>query len=146
VVRGTSRWADERVYWPVDCAPYTPQHHFAKGTAAPACRTQRAIAGALVTAAVAEALPFRAVVADSGYGEDAGVRRTPHDLAARYVLALTPAHPWWQQEGTVGALWQAAELAGRRGAAAPGAWVAVARRVRDGHAEAGWARDVAAGP
>jgi hypothetical protein len=146
VVSVTSLWADERVYWPVDCEPYTPQHHFSKGKADPAFRTKLAIAGELVTAAVADALPFRAVVADSFYGEDAGFRRTLHELGACYVLALKPSHTWWHQEGTVGALGQAAELAGWRGAAAPGSWVAVERRFRDGHAEAWWALEIEAGP
>ena len=146
VVSVTSLWADETVYWPVDYEPYTPQHHFAKGKADPAFRTKLAIAGELVTAAVADDLPFRAVVADSFYGEDAGFRRTLHELRVGYVLALKPSHTWWHQIGTVGALWEAAERAGWRGADAPGAWVAVERRFRDGHAEAWWALEVEAGP
>jgi SRSO17 transposase len=146
VVSVTSLWADEQVYWPLDYEPYTPQHHFAKGKADPAFRTKLAIAGELVTAAVADGLPFRAVVADSFYGEDAGFRRTLHGLQVGYVLALKPSHTWWHQIGTVGALWEAAELAGWRGADAPGAWVAIERRFRDGHAEAWWALEVGAGP
>ncbi len=146
VVSVTSLWADEAVYWPVEYAPYTPQHHFATGKAAPAFRTKLAIAGELVTAAVEAQLPFRAVVADSFYGEDAGFRRTLHELQVGYVLALKPSHTWWHQIGTVGALWEAAELAGWRGASDPGAWVAVERRFRDGHAEAWWALEVEAGP
>jgi len=146
VVRVTSLWADERVYWPLDYEPYTPQHHFAKGKADPSFRTKLAIAGELVTAAVAVELPFRAVVADSFYGEDAGFRRTLHELAVSYVLALKPSHTWWHQIGTIGALWEAAEAAGWRDSAAPGAWVAVERCFRDGHAEAWWALEVEAGP
>jgi len=146
VVSVTSLWADERVYWPVDYEPYTPQHHFAQGKADPAFRTKLAIAGELVTAAVAGGLPFRAVVADSFYGEDRGFRRALHELAVGYVLALKPSHSWWHQRGTVGALWEAAERAGWRGADAPGAWVAVERTFRDGHTEAWWALEVAAGP
>jgi len=146
VVSVTSLWADERVYWPLDYEPYTPQHHFATGKADPAFRTKLAIAGELVTAAVAGDLPFRAVVADSFYGEDAGFRRTLHELRVGYVLALKPSHTWWHQLGTVGALWEAAERAGWRGADATGAWVAVERRFRDGHAEAWWVLEVEAGP
>ena len=146
VVRVTSLWADERVYWPVGYAPYTPQHHFATGKADPAFRTKLAIAGELVTAAVADGLPFRAVVADSFRGADAGFRRRLHELAAGYVLALKPSHTWWHQVGTIGALWEAAEAAGWRDAAAPGAWVAVERTFRDGHTEAWWALEVEAGP
>ena len=70
VVSVTSLWADETVYWPVVYEPYTPQHHFVQGKADPAFRTKLAIAGELVTAAVADGLPFRAVVADSFYGEE----------------------------------------------------------------------------
>jgi len=146
VVAVTSLWADERVYWPVDYAPYTPKHHFATGKADPAFRTKLQIAGELVAAAVADDLPFRAVVADSFYGEDAGFRQTLHERQVGYVLALKPSRTWWHQVGAVGALWEAAELAGWRGEAAPGAWVAVARRFRDGHTETWWALEVAAGP
>jgi len=146
VVSVTSLWADARVYWPVDCEPYTPKHHFATGKADPAFRTKLAIAGELVAAAVADGLPFRAVVADSFYGEDAGFRQRLRELQVAYVLALKPSHTWWHQIGTVGALWEAAELAGWRGAATPGAWVAVERRFRDGHTEGWWALEVEAGP
>ena len=146
VVSVTSLWADERVYWPVGYEPYTPKHHFAKGKADPAFRTKLAIAGELVAAAVADGLPFRAVVADSFYGEDAGFRQRLHELAVGYVLALKPSHTWWHQLGTVGALWEAAEAAGWWDAAAPGAWVTVKRSFRDGHVETWWALEVEAGP
>ncbi len=80
VVSVTSLWADARVYYPLDYEPYTPKHHFAKGKADPAFRTKLQIAGELVTAAVAAAVPFRAVVADSFYGLDAGFLRRLHEL------------------------------------------------------------------
>ena len=146
VVASTSLWADEAVHRPVAYAPYTPEHHCGKGEADPASRTKRAIAGELVASAVAAALPCRAVVADSGYGEGAGFRRRLHELAVGYVLALKPSPTRWHEVGTVGALWEAAELAGWRDAAAPGARVAVERAFRDGHTEGWWAREVAAGP
>src|SRR5215211_1505239 len=102
VVSVTSLWADERVYYPLDYEPYTPAHHFAAGKADPAFRTKLAIAGELVAAAVADGLPFRAVVADSFYGEDAGFRQRLHELAVGYVLALKPSHTWWHGIGAVG--------------------------------------------
>ena len=55
IVSVTSAWMDGRVYW--------PQHHFAEGKADPDFRTRLVIAGELVTVAVADGLPFRAVVA-----------------------------------------------------------------------------------
>ena len=146
VVSVTSLWADERVYWPVGYAPYTPAHHFAAGKADPAFRTKLAIAGELVAAAVGAAIPCRAVVADSFYGEDDGFRRGLRELGLGYVLALKRSHTWWHEAGTTGALWEAALAAGWRDADAPGAWVAVVRTFRDGHRETWWALEIAAGP
>lgn len=40
VVSVTSLWADERVYYPVDCEPYTPAHHFVAGLACGNARQQ----------------------------------------------------------------------------------------------------------
>lgn len=146
VVSVTSLWADARVYYPLDYEPYTPKHHFAKGKADPAFRTKLQIAGELVAAAVAAALPFRAVVADSFYGEDAGFCQRLHALRVGYVLALKPSHGWWHQEGTTGALREAAGAAGWRDALHPGAWGRVVRTFRDGHTEGWWALEVVAGP
>jgi len=146
VVSVTSLWADARVYYPLDYEPYTPKHHFAQGKADPAFRTKLQIAGELVTAAVAAAVPFRAVVADSFYGEDAGFRRRLHELQVGYVLALKPSHSWWHQAETIGTLQEAAAAAGWRDALHPGAWVKVVRTFRDGHTEGWWALEVVAGP
>jgi len=146
VVSVTSLWADARVYYPLDYEPYTPKHHFTKGKADPAFRTKLQIAGELVTAAVAAEVPFRAVVADSFYGEDAGFCQRLHALRVGYVLALKPSHGWWHQEGTIGALREAAGASGWRDARHPGAWVTVVRTFRDGHTETWWALEVVAGP
>ncbi len=84
VVAVTSLWADARVYYPLDYEPYTPKHHCAKGKADSAFRTKLPIAGELVAAAVAAGVPFRAVVADSFYGEDAGFCQRLHALRVGY--------------------------------------------------------------
>ena len=75
VVSVTSLWADERVYYPIDVEPYTPAHHFPKGKQDPQFRTKLKIAVELVRRAVQAQIPFRAVVADSFYGEDRGVKQ-----------------------------------------------------------------------
>src|SRR4051812_40446206 len=111
VVAVTSLWADARVYYPLEYEPYTPKHHFATGKADPAFRTKLQIAGALVTAAVAAEVPFRAVVAESFSGEDAGFCQRLHALRVGYVRALKPSHGWWHQEGTIGTLKAAAAAA-----------------------------------
>ena len=97
--------------------------------------------------AVEEGIPFRAVVADSFYGEDEELRWTLRDLGAGYVLALKPSHGWWHREGEeIGALWEAALAAGWEGPDSPGEWARVERRFRDGHTEEWWALEVEAGP
>lgn len=146
VVSVTSLWADERVYYPAEVEPYTPAHHFARGKTDPAFRTKPQIALNLVERAVTASLPFRAVVADSFYGEDHAFTQGLRELGVGYVLALKPSHSWWHRTGDIGALWQAAAQAGWQDAAHPGRWVRVDRRYRDGHQETWWALEIEAGP
>ncbi len=142
----SSLWADEDVYYPLEVEPYTPAHHFEKGKGDPAFGTKLEIAGRLVERSVGRSVAFRAVVADSFYGEDEGFRQGSRDLGAGYVLSLKRSHCWWHKEGQIGALWEAAEAAGWKDAAEPGEWKKVARTFRDGHEERWWALEVQAGP
>jgi hypothetical protein len=148
VVSVSSVWADEGVYYPLEVEPYTPEHHFEKGKASPAFRTKLKIALELVKRSVVEmGIPFRAVVADSFYGEDEGFREGLREVGVGYVLALKPSHSWWHKEGTIGALWEVAEGgAGWKDESEPGEWVEVVRAFRDGHEESWWALEVKAGP
>jgi SRSO17 transposase len=147
VVSVSTLWADEGVYWPHEFEPYTPAHHFEGGKNDPKFRTKLKIARELVMQAVEEGIPFRAVVADSFYGEDEELRWTLRDLGAGYVLALKPSHSWWHREGEeIGALWEAALGGGWEGPNSPGEWARVERRFRDGHTEEWWALEVEAGP
>ena len=148
VVSVSSLWADERVYWPVDFEPYTPAHHFEGGKNDPAFRTKLKIASQLVELSVQRGIPFKAVVADSFYGEDWGFKDSLEELGAGYVLALKPSHAWWHKEGEIGSPWAAAVVAaeGWDGERNPGEWTKVARCFRDGHEEAWWALEVDVGP
>jgi hypothetical protein len=148
VVSVTSLWADERVYWPVDFEPYTPAHHFGKGKADPLFRTKLKIATELVQLAVEKGITFRAVVADSFYGEDEGFKEELSKLGVGYVLALKPSHAWWHKEGEIGSPREAAVAAGQgwEDEKRPGAWVKVVRSFRDGHQENWWALEVDVGP
>jgi hypothetical protein len=146
VVSVSSLWADERVYYPLEIEPYTPAHHFARGKSDPAFRTKLQIALELINAAEEKAIPFRAVVADSFYGEDEEFKRGLRERGLGYVLALKPSHAWWHREGEVGALWEVAEAAGWKDAKTPGSWTRLPRRFRDGHSEDWWALEVRAGP
>jgi SRSO17 transposase len=146
VVSVSTVWSDERVYYPLEVEPYTPARHFTDGKHDPAFRTKPAIALDLVGRAVASAMPFRAVVADSFYGEHAGFLAGLEQLGVGYVVGLKPSHAWWHRAGTIGSLVEVAEAAGWTGADAPGDWRRVERTFRDGHRDDWWALEVDAGP
>jgi DDE superfamily endonuclease len=148
VVSVSSLWADEKIYWPVNFEPYTPAHHFERGNQDPKFRTKLKIASRLVEQAVAEDIPFRAVVADSFYGEDEGFKQSLNELGVGYVMALKPSHAWWHRVGEIGSPWEAAVAAGQgwEDEKRPGEWVKVVRSFRDGHQEAWWALEVDVGP
>jgi hypothetical protein len=146
VVSVSSLWADEGVYYPLEVEPYTPKHHFEKGTSDPRFRTKLKIASQLVERSVETGVPFRAVVADSFYGEDEDFKQALSSLGVGYVVALKESHSWWHKEGTIGALWEAALAAGWKNAEDAGQWTEVVRTFRDGHQERWWALEVEAGP
>jgi SRSO17 transposase len=146
VVSVTSLWADERVYYPVDVEPYTPAHHFTKGKKDPQFRTKLKLAVELVRRAVQAHMPFRAVVADSFYGEDRGVKQGLRALSVGYVLALKPSHAWWHPQGAIGSFQEAAQAAGWKSPERAGKWVKVTRTFRDGSSQDWWALEVITGP
>jgi SRSO17 transposase len=146
VVSVSSLWADERVYYPVDFEPYTPAVYFAKGKDAPQFRTKFKIALQLVERALHEEIPFRAVVADSLYGEDRGFRRGLRELEQPYVLALKPSHAWYHPEEVAGTLQDVAHEAGWVSAEHPGQWIRSTRTFRDGSTQQWWAVEIMAGP
>src|SRR5258707_5144262 len=92
VVTVTTVWADERLYYPVDAVPYTPARHFAKGKNDPAFRTKLAIGADLAVRAREAAFAFRAVVADSAYGDQDGFRAELAEAGLPFVMALRPRH------------------------------------------------------
>jgi SRSO17 transposase len=146
VVSVTSLWADERLYYPLEVEPYTPAQWFDQGKADPTFRTKPQIALELVEQAATAKLPFRAVVADSLYGEHDGFRAGLHKLKIAFVMALKPSHAWWHPADELGSLQDIAAAAPWQGASQPGRWVAVTRTFRDGHTETWWALEVIAGP
>ena len=146
VVSVTSLWADEAVYYPLDVEPYTPAHHFPGGKGDPQFRTKLRIAQQLVERAVAAGIPFRAVVADAFYGDDGGFQQGLWQLRIGFVLAVPPSHGWWHAPDRIGSLYEAAVAAGWQDEQQPGRWQKIERRFRDGHTDAWWALEVAAGP
>lgn len=145
VVSVSSLWADETRYWPVAVKPYTPAHHFNEGKADPAFRSKPRLALELVQEARAVGVPFRAVVADSFYGEHRPLREGLFQAGIPYVLALKASHNWWHLVGEIGSVEEVAR-AEPFAEPSPGRWVKVVRRFRDGHQETWWALEGQAGP
>jgi SRSO17 transposase len=132
----------------VDFEPYTPAHHFEGGKNDPAFRTKLKIASQLVEKALQRSIPFRAVVADSFYGEDEGFKQSLSKLGVGYVMALKPSHAWWHKVGEIGSPYEAALAAGQawEDERHPGDWVKVMRRFKDGQKQQWWALEVDVGP
>jgi SRSO17 transposase len=132
----TSLWADERVYYPLEVEPYTPESYFAKGKKDPQFRTKLKIALELVKQAIQERIPFRAMVADCFDGEDRDLKRGWRQLKVPYVMALNPSHAWWHPEEVAGTLQDVAReagpvacrAAGKVGCASPGRGAQAVRR------------------
>jgi len=141
IVAVTSLWADERVYWPVDVVPYTPASRLAKGTRDPEFRTKPQLAAALVQAARAAGIAFRAVVADCFYGDNEGFTQALGRAGVAYVLAVKPRKGVWALADEVHTPQEAAAALAWTSPQQPGDWTKVTRRFRDGHTQTWWAAD-----
>ena len=142
IVAVTSVWADAVRYYPLHVQPYTPASRLPKGTSDPDFNTKPQIAQALVEQAQKAGIPFRAIVADSFYGDNVAFEETLHATGLPYVLAVKPSKGHW---GPVEALHTPQEAAATlrwTSAAEPGEWTPVERRFRDGHTETWWAADL----
>jgi hypothetical protein len=149
VVSVSSLYADERLYYPLEVEPYTPEHHFEGGKKDPEFRTKPQIAWELVEQALKMELPFRAVVADSLYGENTDFCETLLEANIPFVMALGPSHAWWAPPEQVGNVWEAAlvsTVSSWSGPEQPGDWVGLERSFRDGRVEQWWALEAEGGP
>ena len=135
VVTVTTVWADERLYYPVHAVPYTPARHFAKGKNDPAFRTKLAIGADLAVRAREAGFVFRAVAADSAYGDQDGFRGELAEAGLPFVMALKPRRGTWAYGPDAHTPVDAARALAWDGPADPGDWQAVTRTFRDGHAE-----------
>ncbi len=145
VVTVTTVWADERVYYPVHAVPYTPARHFAKGKSDPEFRTKLQIGAALAVTARAAGFTFRAVVADSAYGDQDGFRGELAEAGLPFVMALRPRRGTWARAADVHTPVEAARALAWDGPDDPGDWHPVTRTFRDGHAETWQAADARLG-
>jgi DDE superfamily endonuclease len=145
VVTVTTLWADERVYYPVHAAPYTPARHFAKGRSDPGFRTKLAIGAELAVQARKAGFVFRAVVADSAYGDQDGFRGELAEAGLPFVMALKPRRGIWAPVADAHTPVDAARALAWGGPEHPGDWQPVTRTFRDGHTETWWAADATLG-
>jgi DDE superfamily endonuclease len=149
VVSVSSLYADERLYYPLAVEPYTPEHHFEGAKKDPEFRTKLQIAWELVEQALKMELPFRAVVADSLYGENTDFCETLLEANIPFVMALGPSYAWWAPPEQVGNVWEAAlvsTVSSWSGPEQPGDWVGLERSFRDGRVEQWWALEAEGGP
>ena len=142
IVAVTSLWADERLYFPLHVEPHEPAARLPKGKQDPAFRTKPQIGMALVEAARALGLPFRAVIADCTYGESAAFEGALREAGLPYVLALKPSKDRGAAEGEFRTLKAAAQARRWNGPDDPQDWTPVVRRFRDGHTEIWWATEL----
>src|SRR5260221_491779 len=101
-----------------------------------------------VQAARAAGIPFRAVVADSLYGEHPEFTRTLWQADIPCVLAVKPSEVVWTPPPEPESPWEAADRlrwGPRNDARHPGAWTAVGRRFHDGHEQTWWAVELRLG-
>jgi DDE superfamily endonuclease len=146
VVTVTTVWADERVYYPVHAVPYTPAGHFAKGRDDPGFRTKLAIGADLAVRAREAGFAFRAVTADSAYGDQDGFRGELAQAGLPFVLALKPRGGPWPGGPVPRTPAAAARDLAWGGPDEPGDWRPVTRTFRDGHAGTWYAADARLGP
>jgi SRSO17 transposase len=142
IVSVTSLWADERAHYPLHVVPYTPAARLPQGQKDPALRTKPQLAVDLVERARDLDVPFRAVVAESIYGESAACEGALWGAGLPFVRALRPSHGTWGPEDAAHTPEDAAREVPWTSTEAPGGWTAVERRFRAGHTETGWAADL----
>jgi DDE superfamily endonuclease len=145
VVTVTTLWADERLYYPVHAVPYTPARHFAKGKNDPAFRAKLQIGAGLAARARAAGFVFRAVAADSAYGDQDGFRGELSEAGLPFVMALKPRRGTWAYGADAYTPVDAARALPWDGPEDPGDWRPVTRAFRDGHTGTWFAADATLG-
>src|SRR5258708_9590890 len=92
VVSVSSHWADERVHYPLNVLPYTAAERLDGGKQNPPFPSKPQLEQRLIEQARAAHIPFRAVVADSFYGEHRALTQWLRKENIPFVLALNPSH------------------------------------------------------
>jgi SRSO17 transposase len=133
VLTVTTLWADERIYYPVHAVPYTPARRFAKGKNDPGFRTKLQISTDLAIKARAAGFTFRAVAADSAYGDQDGFRAELAEPGLPFVMTLKPRRGTWAYGPDAHTPVDAARELAWNGPDDPGDWHPVVRTSRRAH-------------
>ena len=141
----TTLWSDGQVYYPLHADPYTPAKHFDKGRNDPGFRTKLQIGTELARCAEAGGFPFRAVAADSAYGDQDGFRGELRAAGLPFVMALKPRHGTWAYSRDAHTPVDATRALAWAGPEDPGDWRSVERVFHDGHTETWYAADARLG-
>ena len=96
VVSVTSQWADGTRHVPLGVRAYRPASRLPKGKADPAFHTKPELAWELIQEARSAGIPFRVVLGDCVYGENAKLEGRLFAAHLPYVLALRPHRGTWQ--------------------------------------------------
>ena len=112
-----------------------------KAGTTPAFRTKLAIGADLAIRARDAGFVFRAVCADSAYGDQDGLRGELAEAGLPFVMALKPRRGTWAYDADAHIPVDAARALALGGPADPGGWQAVTRAFRDGHTETWYAAD-----
>jgi hypothetical protein len=115
------------------------------GKSDPGFRTKLAIGADLAAGARAAGFVFRAVAADSAYGDQDGFRGELAEAGLPFVMAVKPRHGTWAYGADAYTPADAARVLAWGGADDQGDWAAVERTFRDGHAETWYAADATLG-
>jgi hypothetical protein len=111
----------------------------------PGFRTKLAIGADLALRARDAGFAFRAVAADSAYGDQDGFRGELAQAGLPFVMALKPRHGTWAYGPDAHTPVDAARALAWDGPEEPGDWHPVTRTFRDGHTETWWAADATLG-
>jgi hypothetical protein len=123
----------------------TPRRSIAKGKNDPAFRTKLAIGADLAIRAQEAGFAFRAVAADSAYGDQDGFRAELAEAGLPFVMALKPRRGTWAYGPDAHTPVDAARALAWDGPEDPGDWSPVTRTFRDGHTQTWYAADATLG-
>src|SRR5262249_20036822 len=109
------------------CIRCPTARHLAKGKSDPAVRTKRQIGAGLAAQAKAAGFAFRAVAADSAYGDQDGFRGELREAGLPFVMALKPRRGTWAYGADAHTPADAARALAWQGPGNPADWQPVTR-------------------